>query len=213
MSAKRTSWNEFRSAMASAVICLSTGDLSTHSTKYISPALTQKVFANIRRVGKGCSRVETPLFEGMLVAKEPKEQGDAEEQGNAKEQGHDDNAVEKPVTAVADVEDQTIQSPTPLTPPLQQSQNIPSTSQVQSHPPQKQSPPPAQLQGADFPMSLLQEALDACAALARQVKHLEHDKVAQDLEIIKLKSRVKKLERTNKVKTMKLRRLRKVGTS
>nr|GFC77080.1 hypothetical protein [Tanacetum cinerariifolium] len=58
-------------------------------------------------------------------------------------------------------------------------------------------------------MSLLQEALDACAALARQVKHLEHDKVAQDLEILKLKSRVKKLERANKVKTMKLGRLRK----
>nr|GEZ27952.1 hypothetical protein [Tanacetum cinerariifolium] len=119
MSAKRTSWNEFSSAMASAVICLSIGrkfnfskyifkslvrnvdssskfymhprfiqliiqnqlgDLSTHTTKYISPALTQKVFANMRRVGKGCSRVETPLFEGMLVAGEPEEQGNAEEQ-------------------------------------------------------------------------------------------------------------------------------------
>nr|GEV57164.1 hypothetical protein [Tanacetum cinerariifolium] len=118
MSAKCTSWNEFSSTMASAVICLSIGhkfnfskyifdslvrnvdgslkfymyprfihliiqnqlvDLSTHTTKYISPALTQKVFANIRRVGKGCSGVETPLFEGMLVAREPEEQGDAEE--------------------------------------------------------------------------------------------------------------------------------------
>nr|GFC06477.1 hypothetical protein [Tanacetum cinerariifolium] len=47
-------------------------------------------------------------------------------------------------------------------------------------------------------MSLLQEALDACATLTRQVEHLEHDKVAQDLEIIKLKTRVKKLERVNK---------------
>nr|GEV46667.1 hypothetical protein [Tanacetum cinerariifolium] len=35
------------------------GDLSTHSTRYISPALTQKVFANMRRVGKGFSGVET----------------------------------------------------------------------------------------------------------------------------------------------------------
>nr|GEX62524.1 copia protein [Tanacetum cinerariifolium] len=43
------------------------GDLSTHNTRFISPTLTQKVFANIRRVGKGFSRVETPLFEGMLV--------------------------------------------------------------------------------------------------------------------------------------------------
>nr|GEW19242.1 hypothetical protein [Tanacetum cinerariifolium] len=206
MSAKRTSWNEFNSTMASAMNYLSTGDLSTHSTKYISPTLTQKVFANMRSVGKGCLGVETPLFKGMLVAREPENQGDAEEQSN------DDNAAEEPVTAIDDVEDQTIQSPTPLTPPPQP-QNIPSTSQVQSPPPKQQSPPPAQPQGADFPMSLLQEALDACAALARRVEHLEHDKVAQDLEIIKLKSRVKKLERTNKVKTMKLRRLRKVGTS
>nr|GEZ86844.1 hypothetical protein [Tanacetum cinerariifolium] len=43
------------------------GDLSSHTTKYTSPALTQKVFANIRRVGKGFSRVDTPLFKGMLV--------------------------------------------------------------------------------------------------------------------------------------------------
>nr|GEW61543.1 hypothetical protein [Tanacetum cinerariifolium] len=109
MSAKHTLWNEFSSAMASAVICLSigrkfnfskyifeslvrnvdntskfymhphfiqllirkqVGDLSTHTTKYISPALTQKVFANMRRVGKGFSGIETPLI---------KEGGDAEE--------------------------------------------------------------------------------------------------------------------------------------
>nr|GEU44960.1 hypothetical protein [Tanacetum cinerariifolium] len=62
-------------------------------------------------------------------------------------------------------------------------------------------------------MSLLQEALDTCAALTRRVEHLEHDKVAQNLDITKLKTRVKKLETANKVKTLKLRRLRKVGTS
>nr|GEY46079.1 hypothetical protein [Tanacetum cinerariifolium] len=58
--------------------------------------------------------------------------------------------------------------------------------------------PQAQPQGVDFLMSLLQEALDACAALTKRVEHLEHDKVAQDLEITKLKTRVKKLERANK---------------
>nr|GEX61764.1 hypothetical protein [Tanacetum cinerariifolium] len=182
------------------------GDLSTHTTKYISPDLTQKVFANMRRVGKRCSGVETPLFEGMLVAREPEEHGDVEEQGI------DDNAAEEPDTAVSedDVENQSIPSPTP---PPQQPQDIPSTSQAQSPLSQPQSPTPAQPQGADFPMSLLQEALDSCAALARRVEHLEHDKVAQDLEIIKLKTRVKKLERANKVKSLKLRRLRKVETS
>nr|GEW67508.1 uncharacterized mitochondrial protein AtMg00810-like [Tanacetum cinerariifolium] len=76
------------------------GDLSNHSTKYISPALTQKIFANMRRVGKGCSGVETPLFEGMLVARVPEEQGDVEEQGNEEEQGNADTTAEEPETAV-----------------------------------------------------------------------------------------------------------------
>nr|GEY04099.1 hypothetical protein [Tanacetum cinerariifolium] len=44
-------------------------------------------------------------------------------------------------------------------------------------------------------MSLLQEALNACAALTIRVEHLEYDKVAQSLEIKKLKRRLKKLEK------------------
>nr|GEV04409.1 ribonuclease H-like domain-containing protein [Tanacetum cinerariifolium] len=93
-------------------------------------------------------------------------------------------------------------------------QDLPSTSQVQhtppqSHIPQLQPSPPAQPQAADFPMSLLQEALNACAALTRRVEHLEYDKVSQALEITKPKRRVKKLEKENKVKVLKLRRLKK----
>nr|GFC68655.1 hypothetical protein [Tanacetum cinerariifolium] len=55
------------------------GDLSTHTTKYTSPALTQKVFANMRRVGKGFFGVKTPLFESMLVEQEVDKEGDADE--------------------------------------------------------------------------------------------------------------------------------------
>nr|GEV95570.1 ribonuclease H-like domain-containing protein [Tanacetum cinerariifolium] len=78
MSAKRTSWNEFNLSMASVVICLSlgrkfnfskkqVGDLSTHTTKYTSPTLTQKVFANMRRVGV----VSTPDDVVPTVVEEP----------------------------------------------------------------------------------------------------------------------------------------------
>nr|GEV38508.1 hypothetical protein [Tanacetum cinerariifolium] len=74
MSAKRTAWNEFTLLgmwIALQVLYVSkilqVGDPSSHTTKYTSPALIQKVFANIRRVGKGFSGVDTPLFEGMLV--------------------------------------------------------------------------------------------------------------------------------------------------
>nr|GFA45261.1 hypothetical protein [Tanacetum cinerariifolium] len=84
---------------------------------------------------------------------------------------------------------------------------------VQQTPPQSpqvQPPSPkpqAQQQAADFPMSLLQEALDACTALTRRVKHLKYDKVAQALEITKLKRRVKRLEKGNKARVLKLRRM------
>nr|GEX71202.1 xylulose kinase-1 [Tanacetum cinerariifolium] len=117
LSAKRTSSNEFSSAMASAVICLSTEE-----------------------------QVQDDI-------------DDAASQGA-------DTAIEGDT-----VHEPSIPSPTPPTPLPQQSQDLPSTSQ---------------------------EALDACAALSRCVEHLEHDKVAQALEITKLKSRVKQLERGNK---------------
>nr|GEW99201.1 hypothetical protein [Tanacetum cinerariifolium] len=58
-------------------------DLSTHTTKYTSPAITQKVFANIRRVCKGFSGVKTPLFESMVIEQPVDEEGDADE--NVKE--------------------------------------------------------------------------------------------------------------------------------
>nr|GEY71370.1 hypothetical protein [Tanacetum cinerariifolium] len=78
MGAKRTAWNESSCSMASAIICLAIDDLTSHNTRYTSPALTQKVFANIRRVGKGFSEVKTPLFASMLV--QPQPQADEEEE-------------------------------------------------------------------------------------------------------------------------------------
>nr|GEV81784.1 hypothetical protein [Tanacetum cinerariifolium] len=195
MSAKRTSWNEFSSSMASAVIFLSTsrkfnfskyildslvrnvdsstkfymyprflqlmiraqvGNLSSHTTKYSSPALTQKVFANMRSVGKGFSGVETPLFEGMIVAQQVDE-------GAAEVNVYDVLVVgvaDEGAASVADddvsatIDEPSIPSPTPPTQTPPPSQDIPSTSQ-----------------------------------------------------------RVKKLERRNKLKVSKLRRLKKVGTT
>nr|GEV38384.1 hypothetical protein [Tanacetum cinerariifolium] len=132
MSAKKISWNEFSSSMASAIICLSLGDLSTHTTKYTSPALTQKVFANTRRVGKGFSRVETPLFENMLIEQPVDEEGDADE--NVEEVNAGD-AAKGDVSATygevpTDAAEPSIPSPTPPTPPPQPTHDIPSTFQL-----------------------------------------------------------------------------------
>nr|GEZ78400.1 hypothetical protein [Tanacetum cinerariifolium] len=210
LGAKRTSWNEFSTAMASAVICVSKGqrfnfsryifdslvrnvdssskfymyprfiqliiqaqvvDLSSHTTRFISPALTQKVFANMRRVGKGFSGVEIPLFENMLAVRDV----DAEEEVQVSAQGEDiqESAAEQ---IAADVV-----QPTP-TSPLQSSPVIPST-------PPHQSPCPSQPQDAEGSSHLFQQVLDTCSVLVRRIEDLEHDKVAQQLEIVKLKAR------------------------
>nr|GFC06062.1 hypothetical protein [Tanacetum cinerariifolium] len=172
------------------------GNLSSHSTKYTSLALTQKVFANMRRVGKGFSRVDTPLFEGMLVAQEVGEDSD---EVHAEDVNAAGVVTEGVVSAASDdvnaaVQEPYIPSPPPPTPPPQPSQDIPSTSQ-----------------DAGIPMDLLQNLLDTCITLTRRVEHLEQDKIAQALEITKLKSKVKKSERRNN--PSKLKRLKKVGSA
>nr|GFA18309.1 hypothetical protein [Tanacetum cinerariifolium] len=118
-------------------------------------------------------------------------------------------------TVAEDVANEAIPStPTLLILPSPPSHDIPSTSQVQSSPPQQpQRSPQAPPQGAEFPTHLFQQVLDTCSAFTRHVENLEHDKAAQKLEIIKLKARVKRLEMANKVKSSELRRLKKVETS
>nr|GEV99872.1 hypothetical protein [Tanacetum cinerariifolium] len=172
LSAKRTLWNEFSSAMASAVICLSTGH-----------------------------KIE-----------EEKDADEHVEDVTASDDAQgDDTAAHGEVPTIT--QEPSIPSPTLTIPPSQPPQDIPSTSQVQQTPPQSpQVQPPSpqpqpQQQATDFPMNLLQEALDAYVALTKRVEHLEYDKVAQALEITKLKRRVKKLEKGNKARASKLRRL------
>nr|GEU82511.1 hypothetical protein [Tanacetum cinerariifolium] len=100
-------------------LMLLVGDISFHNTKYTSSALTQKVFANMRRIGKGFSGVDTPLFDGMLVIQQVHDVVEA-----AAENKNDDNEVSAEPTPP---------SPTPATPPPSPIQeNIPSPPQAKS---------------------------------------------------------------------------------
>nr|GEZ16127.1 xylulose kinase-1 [Tanacetum cinerariifolium] len=142
------------------------GDLSLHSTKYSSSALTQKVFANIRRVGKGFSRVDTPLFEGMIVAQQD---DDIADEGAA-------SVVVDDVPAVID--EPFIPSPPPTTQPPPLSQDLPSTSQVQPTPspspiaqppsPQQQPQHPQSLHDDEISMDLLHTLLETCTTMTRR---------------------------------------------
>nr|GFC23447.1 hypothetical protein [Tanacetum cinerariifolium] len=51
--------------------------------------------------------------------------------------------------------------------------------------------------------------METCAILTQKVAHLEHDKVAQALEITKIKQRARKLERKRSSNHYGLKRLRK----
>nr|GEX59545.1 hypothetical protein [Tanacetum cinerariifolium] len=118
------------------------------------------------------------------------------------------------------VDEPSIPSPTPTTQPPPRSQDLPSTLQVQPTPPPspiaqpplpQQQPQPSQ--DAEISMDLLHTLLETCTTLTRRVKHLERDKIAQTLEITKLKQRVKKLEKRNKLEVSRLSRLKRAGTS
>ncbi|GJX71766.1 hypothetical protein Tco_0308937, partial [Tanacetum coccineum] len=77
LSLKSTAWNEFSTNIASTIICLANNQKFNFSKlifdeafndTYETPKHTQKVFANMRRKGKGFSGTVTPLFQSMLVS-------------------------------------------------------------------------------------------------------------------------------------------------
>nr|GEY22473.1 hypothetical protein [Tanacetum cinerariifolium] len=104
----------------------------------------------MRRVGKGFSGVDTPLFDGMLVTQQ----------------------VQDDVADAAKDEDAANEISAKLTPPSP----TPAT-----------TPPPQQ--------ELIPSPLQTYVTLTKQVANLEQDKIAQAIEITKLKQRVKHLEK------------------
>ncbi|GJW30920.1 hypothetical protein Tco_0047795 [Tanacetum coccineum] len=71
LSAKTTSWNEFSSTMASAILCHATNK-NFNFSKYIFDNMVKNLKGGVKfllypRPGKGFSRKVTPLFETMMV--------------------------------------------------------------------------------------------------------------------------------------------------
>nr|GEY65703.1 hypothetical protein [Tanacetum cinerariifolium] len=129
------------------------------------------------------------------------------------------------VVVVVDVDaEPTPPSHTPTTTPPTQQEIIPLSSQIKSTPPlsphqsliaQPSSPLPQQPLSHDvaISMDLLKQLLETCATLTKKVGDLEQDKIAQSIEITKLKQKVRKLEKKIKLKAYRLKRLRKIGTT
>ncbi|GKE04024.1 uncharacterized mitochondrial protein-like protein, partial [Tanacetum coccineum] len=70
MGTKTTTWNEFSSTMASAIIFFmdkQVEGMTRHKGVYVTPSHTKKVFANMKRPCTGFSGRVTPLLSTMMV--------------------------------------------------------------------------------------------------------------------------------------------------
>ncbi|GJT58929.1 putative ribonuclease H-like domain-containing protein [Tanacetum coccineum] len=186
LSAKTTSWNEFSSTMASAIICLATNqkfnlsNLPRQTTRgnvkykgvYVTPSHTKKVFANIKRPCKGFSGRVTPLFSTMMVQA---------------------------------TEDMGVDSATPI-----DSHSIPIITQPSSSKPQKKKSRRKQRHNS---APIEPTTAETTPEEHEKVLNLEKAKTTQAKEIASLKKRVKQLEKRRKSRNLGLRRLRKISSS
>ncbi|GKC06629.1 hypothetical protein Tco_0998239 [Tanacetum coccineum] len=195
--------------------------MPTHKRIYIAPSHTKKIFGNMRRVGKGFSGRETPLFQTMMVQ-------DQEEVGEGSEMPTDPHHTP------------TIIQPSTSQPQMKQRSRRPKRKDTQV--PQSSVPSDNVADEAvneEMDDSLVRAATTATSLDAEkdrgakkpwgiQLLRLglrmylnflmihclqENTKTAQAQEITSLKLRVKKLEKKGGSRTHKLKRLYKVGRS
>ncbi|GJS82762.1 hypothetical protein Tco_0749303 [Tanacetum coccineum] len=242
MGAKTTAWNEFSSTMASAIICLATnqkfnfskyifdnmvknvdsmvkfwmyprfvqvfvnkqvGDMSHHKRIYVTPSHTKKIFGNMKREGKGFSGRVTPLFQTMMVQAH-------EEMGEGSEiptDPHHTPIITQPSSSQPQRKQKSRKS-------KKKNTEVPQPSGSTDNVPDENAPTTSNdplLSGEDI--LKLTELIDLCTNLQKKVHDLEKAKTAQDSEIVSLEKKVKKLERRNKSRTPRLKRLRKVGSA
>ncbi|GJT62165.1 hypothetical protein Tco_1005698 [Tanacetum coccineum] len=175
--------------------------MSKHKGIYVAPSHTKKIFANMKREGKGFSGRITPLFLIMMV-QAPKDMG---EDSAAPIDSHSTPIVpqlssSKPQKKKSRRKQRKDSVPTELIP--DKDTNEESISTPSCDPPQS---------GVD--RFQLVELMTFCTKLQKQVLDLEEAKTDQVKEIASLKKRVKQLEKRRKSRTSGLKRLRKVGSA
>ncbi|GJX80674.1 putative ribonuclease H-like domain-containing protein [Tanacetum coccineum] len=240
LSAKTTSWNEFSSTMASAIICLATNQ-KFNLSKYIFDNM-------VKNLDGGVKFLMYPRFVQVFLDKQV--EGMSKHKGVYVTPSHTKKVfanMKRPCKGfsgrvtplfstmmVQATEDMGADSATPT-----DSHSTPIITQPSSSKPQKKKSRRKQRKDSapteptteettpeehvstpsyDPPPSgedrmQLAELMSLCTNLQEKVLDLEKAKTAQAKEITSLKKRVKQLEKRRKSRTSGLRRLRKVGSS
>ncbi|GJV52274.1 hypothetical protein Tco_1448015 [Tanacetum coccineum] len=150
--------------------------MSSHKRIYVTPSHTKKIFGNMKRVGKGFSRRETPLFPTMVVQ-------------NQAEMGEDE--------AVYEERDDSLERDVTTATSLYAEQDMGNIDKTQSKTRfenvSKQSNDPLLKRGNILQSGedrlQLQELMELCTNLQNGVINLENTKTAQAQEITSLKLR------------------------
>nr|GEU46627.1 hypothetical protein [Tanacetum cinerariifolium] len=212
------------STMASAIIYLAINQkfnfskyifengMSKHNAIYVIPSHTKKVFGNMKRVGKGFSGRDTPLFltiivqaqeelgEDIAIPTETYPTSNITQPSTSKPQKKQKPRIQdtkeiQPSNPIINVADEDLPENT-----LPTHSNDPSLSRVNTH-------------GSREDRLKLKELIRLCTKLFDRGLNLETTKTAQAKEIAHLKKKVKRLEKKRKSRTHRLRRLYKVGLS
>ncbi|GJT55325.1 hypothetical protein Tco_0990379 [Tanacetum coccineum] len=155
--------------------------LLPHKRTYVAPTLTQKLFSNMRRVSKGYTRVDIPLFPTMLTAPE---------------------SSPSRITSSPSLSPQTHPSTSqqPPTPPFMQTIHDAEEPATMPH---DSSQPRVQSLGSDEGSLTLNELTVLCTTLSKKVEDLQNDlkqtKLTYGAAYTKLILRVKKLEHKERI--------------
>ncbi|GKC52200.1 hypothetical protein Tco_1074945 [Tanacetum coccineum] len=215
LSAKTTAWNEFSSTMASAIICLATNQKFNFS-KYIFDSMVK----NVDNVNKF---LMYPRFVQVFVNQQVGDMSNHKRIyvtpshtkkvfGNMKREGKGFSGRVTPLFPTMMKKQKPrkpkrkdTEAPQPSGPTTNVADEAFTEENVTKH-----SNDPL-LSGEDS--IKLEELMELCTNLQQRVIDLETTKTTQGSKIASLKRRVKKLEKKNKSRTHKLKRLYKVGLS
>ncbi|GJS70127.1 putative ribonuclease H-like domain-containing protein [Tanacetum coccineum] len=192
ISAKTTSWNEFSSTMASAIIFFlekQVENMSKHIGVYVTPSHTKNVFSNMKRPCKGFSG-RSPLFSTMIVQA-------------AKDMGadlatptdfHSTPIITQPSSSKPQKKKTKRKQRKDSAPTEPTTEETTPEEHVSTH---SYDPPPS---GED--RMQLDKLMSLCTNLQEKVLDLEKAKSAQAKEITSLKKRVRKVTLVNETQEM-----------
>ncbi|GKC19843.1 hypothetical protein Tco_1021993 [Tanacetum coccineum] len=226
---KTTAWNEFSSTMASAIICLATNQKFNFS-KYIFESMVKNLENVSEEMGEGSAIPtdphHTPTIIQPLTSQPQKKQKPRKPKRKdtkiPQSSGPTDNVADEAVNEEMDDSLATPNEPSSLGTSSGGCHRCQETirdtiAQTRSENVFKLSNDLLLARGNTLRCGedslKLKELMELCTNLQNRVIDLETTKTSQDQEITSLKRRVKKLERRNKSRTHKLKRLFKVGRS